>query len=150
LLRAYAIDCPRCSCWIFENRHQRALLRHVSSEQSDRGLQVVVGKCRNRFLQIEVRSLQSFRHFLRIGDGRGRCPSIRCARKHAGEQAVLFNDQVEDVGEVSVLISTVGLPENKNGYSIHDLWSGETKKTSSIISAVDPSHGVVLCRVTGL
>src|SRR5215467_2935301 len=84
---------------IFENVHQRVLLRPVSSEQFHRRLQVVVGKSRNRFLQIEVRSLQSFLHFLRIGDGRGRCPRIRCARKHAGEQAVLFNDQVEDVGD---------------------------------------------------
>jgi hypothetical protein len=52
--------------------------------------------------------------------------------------------------EVSVPASTAGLPENKNGYSLHDLWTGETKKTDSIISAVVPSHGVVLYRVKGL
>ncbi len=52
--------------------------------------------------------------------------------------------------EVSVPASTVGLPENKGGYSLHDLWTGETKKTSSTISAVVPSHGVVLYRVRGL
>jgi len=51
--------------------------------------------------------------------------------------------------EVSVPASTVGLPENKSGYSLHDLWTGETKKTSSTISAVVPPHGVVLCRVSG-
>jgi len=51
---------------------------------------------------------------------------------------------------VSVRASTLGLPENGNGYSIHDLWTGETKKTSSAISAVVPSHGVVLYRVRGL
>jgi hypothetical protein len=50
--------------------------------------------------------------------------------------------------EVSVPASTVALPEN--GYSLHDLWTGETKKTSRTISAVIPSHGVVLYRVRGL
>jgi hypothetical protein len=52
--------------------------------------------------------------------------------------------------EVSVPASTVTLPENKNGYSLHDLWTGETKKTTSTIGAVVPSHGVVLYRVSGL
>ena len=52
--------------------------------------------------------------------------------------------------EISVPASTVGLPGNKSGYSLHDLWSGETKKTGSTIGAVVPSHGVVLYRVSGL
>ncbi len=52
--------------------------------------------------------------------------------------------------EVSVPALTVGLAENKGGYSLQDLWTGETKKTGSAISAVVPSHGVVLYRVTGL
>jgi Alpha galactosidase A/Alpha galactosidase C-terminal beta sandwich domain len=56
--------------------------------------------------------------------------------------------------KVSVPASTVGLPENQSGYSLHDLWAGETpgetKKTSGTISAVVPSHGVVLYRVSGL
>jgi hypothetical protein len=52
--------------------------------------------------------------------------------------------------EVSVPASTVGLPENESGYSLYELWTGETKKTSSTISAVVPSHGVVLYRVRGL
>jgi Alpha galactosidase A/Alpha galactosidase C-terminal beta sandwich domain len=52
--------------------------------------------------------------------------------------------------EVSIPASTAGLPENGNGYSLQDLWTGETKKTSSTISAVVPSHGVVLYRVRGL
>ena len=51
---------------------------------------------------------------------------------------------------VSVPISTVGLSENKSGYSVHDLWTGETKKASGPIGAVVPSHGVVLYRVRGL
>ena len=73
------------------------------------------------------------------------------AKKEPNGDAIvgLFNTDGKSE-EVSVLISTVGLPENKNGYSIHDLWSGATKKTRSIISAVVPSHGVVLCRVTRL
>jgi Alpha galactosidase A/Alpha galactosidase C-terminal beta sandwich domain len=61
----------------------------------------------------------------------------------------LFNTGEKAEG-VSVPTSTVGLPENKSGYSLHDLWTGETKKTSSTISAVVPSHGVVLYRVMGL
>ena len=52
--------------------------------------------------------------------------------------------------EVSVPASTAGLPENESGYSLRDLWTGETKKTSSTISAVVPSHGVALYRVSGL
>ena len=61
----------------------------------------------------------------------------------------LFNtgDKTETV---SVPISAVGLPESERGYSLHDLWGGETKKTSSTVSAVVPSHGVVLYRVSGL
>jgi len=52
--------------------------------------------------------------------------------------------------EVSVPVSTVALPENKSGYSLHNLWTGETKKTISTIRAVVPAHGVALYRVTGL
>ena len=52
--------------------------------------------------------------------------------------------------EVSVPVSTVALPENKSGYSLHNLWTGETKKTISTNRAVVPAHGVALYRVTGL
>jgi hypothetical protein len=52
--------------------------------------------------------------------------------------------------KVSLPASTVGLPENERGYSLDDLWSGETKKTGSTISTVVPPHGVVLYRITGL
>jgi hypothetical protein len=61
----------------------------------------------------------------------------------------LFNTGAK-AEEVSVPASAVGLAENKNGYSLHDLWTGETKKTGSTISAAVPSHGVVLYRVKGL
>jgi hypothetical protein len=52
--------------------------------------------------------------------------------------------------QVSVPASSVGIPENKGGYSLNDLWTGETKKTRDTISAVVPSHGVVLYRVKGI
>jgi len=51
--------------------------------------------------------------------------------------------------EVSVPQSAAGLAENKNGYSLHDLWTGEIKQVTNSISAVVPSHGVVLYRVAG-
>lgn len=52
--------------------------------------------------------------------------------------------------EVSLPAPTAGLPENKNGYSLHDLWTGETSKTDTAIRAVVPSHGVALYRVRPL
>jgi hypothetical protein len=65
----------------------------------------------------------------------------------------LFNTGAE-AETVSVAASAVGLAENQNGYSLHDLWAGETaggtKKTGSTITATVPSHGVVLYRVKGL
>jgi hypothetical protein len=48
---------------------------------------------------------------------------------------------------VSVSASVAGLPENKGGYSLEDLWTGKMEKTGSTISAAVPSHGVVLYRV---
>ncbi|HXE10413.1 MAG TPA: hypothetical protein VN554_03230, partial [Verrucomicrobiae bacterium] len=52
--------------------------------------------------------------------------------------------------KISVPASAAGLAENKGGYSLHDLWTGETKKTGGTISAMVPSHGVALYRVKGL
>ena len=52
--------------------------------------------------------------------------------------------------KVSVQASAVGLRQNKLGYSAHNLWTGEMKKTGAIISALVPSHGVVLYRVSVL
>ena len=73
------------------------------------------------------------------------------AKKEPNGDAIvgLFNTGAKSE-EVSVPISTVGLSENKTGYSLNELWTGETKKTNSTISAVVPSHGVVLYRVRGL
>jgi hypothetical protein len=52
--------------------------------------------------------------------------------------------------EISVPASTVGLADKQSGYSLHDLWTGETKKASGSITAVVPSHGVMLYRVKAL
>jgi hypothetical protein len=73
------------------------------------------------------------------------------AKKEPNGDAIvgLFNTGAK-AEEVSVPASTVGLGENKSGYSLHDLWSGETKRASGTITAVVPSHGVVLYRVKGL
>lgn len=51
---------------------------------------------------------------------------------------------------VSIQASAVGLPGNQRGYSLLNLWTGETKKTGGAINAVVPSHGVVLYRVRAL
>ena len=61
----------------------------------------------------------------------------------------LFNTG-EKPEEVSVPASALGLSENQSGYSLRDLWTGETKKAKGSISAVVPSHGVALYRVKGL
>lgn len=58
----------------------------------------------------------------------------------------LFNTG-ENSEKVSVEASAVGLPQNKSGYSLHNLWTGKMNKTNSTISATVPSHGVVLYRV---
>ena len=73
------------------------------------------------------------------------------AKKEPNGDAIvgLFNTG-KKAGEVSVPAATAGLPENASGYSLQDLWTGEAKKTRSTISAVVPSHGVVLYRVRGL
>lgn len=57
----------------------------------------------------------------------------------------LFNTGGKDE-EVTIPASTVGLPEKQSGYFLHDLWTGETKKTGSTIRAMVPSHGVALYR----
>ena len=52
--------------------------------------------------------------------------------------------------KVSVQASAVGLPRNERGYSTHNLWTDAMEKTGGAISAVVPSHGVVLYRVREL
>ena len=73
------------------------------------------------------------------------------AKKEPNGDAIvgLFNTG-EKADELSVPTSTVDLPENESGYSVHDLWTGQTTKTKGTIRAVVPSHGVVLYRVRGL
>jgi hypothetical protein len=73
------------------------------------------------------------------------------AKREANGDAIvgLFNTGGK-AEEVSVAASVVGLAENGSGYSLEDLWSGETKKASGNVSAIVPAHGVVLYRVKGL
>ncbi len=71
-------------------------------------------------------------------------------REPNGDTIVGLFNTGKKAEEVSIPASTAGVPENESGYSLHDLWTGETRKTSSTISAVVPSHGVVLYRITGL
>jgi hypothetical protein len=47
---------------------------------------------------------------------------------------------------VSVGASAAGLPENKGGYSLENLWTSKMEKTGSTIRATVPSHGVALYR----
>jgi len=73
------------------------------------------------------------------------------AKKQSNGDAIvgLFNTG-GGAERVSVPASAVGLAGNARGYSIKDLWTGETKKTGNTISAIIPSHGVVLYRVRAL
>jgi hypothetical protein len=73
-------------------------LRHVFSEQFHVCLQVGVGKPVIAFISWR-KKLSELPAFPRIGNGRGLCPLIRCARESIGEQSILFNDQVEHVAD---------------------------------------------------
>lgn len=68
-------------------------------------------------------------------------------REPNGDAIVGLFNTGREAARVSVSASAVGLSGNAGGYSLHDLWTGETKKTGGTISAVVPSHGVVLYRV---
>jgi hypothetical protein len=67
------------------------------------------------------------------------------AKKEANGDVIvgLFNTG-EAAQEVSVPASSIGLPESSSGYSLRELWTGQTKKAGSSIGAVVPPHGVVL------
>lgn len=49
--------------------------------------------------------------------------------------------------KVSVPISALEISGGKNCCSLHNLWTGETKRAGGPVSAVVPPHGVVLYRV---
>ena len=70
------------------------------------------------------------------------------AKKEANGDAIvgLFNTGSR-AQTVSVEASAVGLAEKADGYSLENLWTGKTEKSSSTIRATVPSHGVVLYRV---
>ena len=82
-----------------------------------------------------------------LNDGK---QQVFAKRELNGDAIVGLFNTGEKAEEVSVPASAIGLPENQGGYSLQDLWTGETKKTSGTIRAVVPSHGVVLYRVRGL
>ena len=52
--------------------------------------------------------------------------------------------------KVSIEASDVGLPRSEHGYSARNLWTGKTEKMGGTISAIVPSHGVVLYRVMAI
>jgi hypothetical protein len=52
--------------------------------------------------------------------------------------------------KVSIQASAVGLAKNARGYSAQNLWTGQEEKTGATLSAIVPSHGVVLYRVKAL
>jgi len=53
----------------------------------------------------------------------------------------------EKAEKVSIEASALGLPQSQRGYSTQDVWTGKSGKQGSTLSAVVPSHGVVLYRV---
>jgi Alpha galactosidase A/Alpha galactosidase C-terminal beta sandwich domain len=73
------------------------------------------------------------------------------AKKEANGDAIvgLFNTG-ETAESVSVQAAAVGLAGSRRGYSLKDLWTGKTTKTSGAIGATVPPHGVVLYRVGAL
>jgi len=73
------------------------------------------------------------------------------AKKEPGGDVIvgLFNTGSK-AEEVSVPASALDLPESKTGYSLHDLWTGETRNAPGPIHAKVRSHGVVLYRVRAL
>ncbi len=53
--------------------------------------------------------------------------------------------------KISIQVSTLGLPEDKKGYSQDNLWTNRMDKIDgTTVSATVPPHGVVLFRVQGL
>ncbi|MFZ0742868.1 MAG: glycoside hydrolase family 27 protein [Terracidiphilus sp.] len=67
-----------------------------------------------------------------------------------GEAIVGLFNTGSTAEKVSVEASAVGLPRNERGYSTRNLWTDAMEKTGDAISAVVPSHGVVLYRVKSL
>ena len=49
---------------------------------------------------------------------------------------------------ISVAASVIGLPEDKDGYSLKNLWSGKASRATGRIDATVAPHGVVLYRIT--
>lgn len=70
------------------------------------------------------------------------------AKKETNGEAIVGLFNIGETAEnISIQDSAAGLRQNGRGYSLKDLWTGKTTKTSGPISASVPPHGVVLYRV---
>jgi hypothetical protein len=70
------------------------------------------------------------------------------AKKETNGEAIVGLFNIGETAEnISIQDSAAGLRQNGRGYSLKDLWTGKTTKTSGPISASIPPHGVVLYRV---
>lgn len=68
-------------------------------------------------------------------------------REASGDVIVgLFNIGPE-VQKISIQAPAVGLTADPHGYSTQNLWTGKREKQGTTLSAVVPSHGVVLYRI---
>lgn len=54
----------------------------------------------------------------------------------------------DDPQNISVAASVIGLPEDKDGYALKNLWSGKASRATGRIDATVAPHGVVLYRIT--
>lgn len=59
----------------------------------------------------------------------------------------LFNTGSKEA-KVSIKASAVGLGVSQSRYAVENLWTGKSETQGNMLSAVVPSHGVVLYRVT--
>lgn len=61
----------------------------------------------------------------------------------------LFNTAAQ-AEKVSIEASALSLPRSQRGYSTQNLWTGKREKQGSTLSAMVPSHGVILYRIRAL
>lgn len=73
------------------------------------------------------------------------------AKKEPNGDAIvgLFNTAAQ-AQTVSIEASALGLPQSQRGYSTRNLWTGKSEKQGSTVSAMVPSHGVILYRIRAL
>lgn len=64
-----------------------------------------------------------------------------------GDRAVALLNRGPDALQISTSAKAIGLPRAK-AYRLHDLWAGQTSRTSGAISALVAPHSVLLYRVS--